>query len=59
MHDKKLIISAFSYDTMLFVNGMEENFYRYENLINSFCRVLGAKINCQKSKGWLIGGKKP
>ena len=51
-HDKELIISAFNDDTMSFVNGMHEN-----NLINSFCRVLGAKINCHKSKGWLIGGK--
>ena len=42
---------TFADDTMLFVNGMQENLYRCENLIKSFFRVSGGKINWHKSKG--------
>ena len=48
---KDLMLSEYAGDTVLFLQGDEENLQRAEHLVEDFCQAAGAKINWNKTQG--------
>ena len=55
-----LLLSEYADDTVLFLQGDEENLQRAEHLVEDFCQAAGAKINWNKTQGlWFSEQEKP
>ena len=55
-----LLLSEYADDTVLFLQGDEENLQRTEHLVEDFCEAAGAKINWDKTQGlWFSKQEKP
>ena len=54
---KSLLDSEFADDTMLYLQGNEENLERAQSAIDLFCKASGASINWNKSKGFWISSE--
>ena len=57
--DQEVLEVELADDTRLFLKGTLANLQKVELAINTFCLVLGAKINWSKLMGFLVGEKDP
>ena len=51
---KELLDSSYADDTMLYLQGNDDNLQLAERQIELFCRASGGKINWNKSKGFWV-----